>query len=532
MSTINAKSVKRFNTLPRKPRAPSGLVSNNWHFDLRYVPLDPTPSHFLFVVQLESSYIHGERVPLGLPANASGIAYFPETGTEAALEVAKALIHSFLDGFGEHKFSFDPPPAYAPWKLTTEDPTLAEAVGLEFKRLGVRTELCTIEVVTGKSLAIAQEAFVGFWEGLKKQMGITGILSAALSAPGSIVFKNLRLAPWVGDVNDDETNKALAYTQRLSTARPLSEEAPTTAVGEDMVKTFRLNMMLLQSRSNEVVRAEADAGNGGSAIDFSLRLQFGIKCTPDRQLSRTYLVKAIQSPTSTPALRSRAHALLVNWYTDACKQSLYYRYLHAAAHHANESALLLNGDASPAILAFAMYTLEPHSHQVLELLAQYKAVWAALEKRRKDIEKDQQKAAKKRAKTANKYTCAAVDCVIQSDKKMMLAQCSGKCDPDKKPSYCGKEDWKNHKPFCQPGAPCSILEKDVDLPVSGSKGGSLSIPVTGPDGQTMMVSSSTMGPEMLKEIREHSLAEHSQRSGPSRSAVAGSFDVEFGEIKH
>lgn len=268
---FNAKSVKQFNALPRKPRAPSGVVSNNWHFDLRYVPLDPTPSHFLFVVQLESSYIHGERIPLNLPANASGIEFFPETGEEAAPEVAKALIHSFLDGFGERKFTFNPPPPYAPWKLSTEDSSLAEAVGNEFRRLGVRPELCKIEVVKGKSLTSAQEAFEGFWDSLKTSMGITGLVSAALTPPGSIVFKNLCLSPWVGNPNDDEATKALAYTQRLATARPLSEEASHTSVGEEMMRKYRLNLAYLQSKTNDVVRAEADAGKGESAIDFSLR---------------------------------------------------------------------------------------------------------------------------------------------------------------------------------------------------------------------------------------------------------------------
>jgi hypothetical protein len=101
---------------------------------------------------------------------------------------------------------------------------------------------------------------------------------------------------------------------------------------------------------------------------------------------------------------------------------------------------------------------------VVELCAQYKAVWAALETRNKQMEEEQAQAEVKRAKRANRYRCANVGCSVQADTGRMLAQCaygpnlrafesladivlfffflsvgSGKCDPDKKPSYCSKE---------------------------------------------------------------------------------------------
>jgi hypothetical protein len=78
------------------------------------------------------------------------------------------------------------------------------------------------------------------------------------------------------------------------------------------------------------------------------------------------------------------------------------------------------------------------------------------------MEKEQGKAEVKRAKKANRYRCANVGCSVQANTGRMLAQCvyksglltaferftdmvhfrfagSGKCDPDKKPSYCSKE---------------------------------------------------------------------------------------------
>jgi hypothetical protein len=263
-------SVKIFNTLPRKPLSPSGLP-NHWHFDLRYIPLDPTPSHLLFLVQLDSSYIHSERLPLDTPSTTSGLAYFPETGAEAAPEIAKALIRSFAHNFGLQKFEPNPPPAFAPWKFTTEDPQLAIAVADEFKKIGVRDELCKVHVVKGKPLVDAQKAFDGFWKSLKTQIGLTGLAGNAVVTPDSIGFHNYRPAAWVEHVNDDDTQKACAYAQRLSSTRPISVEIDPRDAGEKMMNELRIVLELINTKSAVEVRAQADAGNAEAAIDYALR---------------------------------------------------------------------------------------------------------------------------------------------------------------------------------------------------------------------------------------------------------------------
>jgi hypothetical protein len=270
-------SVKSFNALPQPRLSPSGLP-NNWHFDLRYIALDPTPSHILFLVQLDSGYIHSERLPLGISARESGIAFFPESATEAASEVSKALLHAFVDGFGNHRFVPNPPPPFAPWKLTTEDPDLAKVVREQFKKIGVRDQLCNIDVVKGKALEIAHTAFDGFWKGLKSQIGITGIVAAALTTPYSITFhdfhpKNKTIH--VGDDSDDEdsieTKKAIGYVQRLSSSHPISVKMDPYDQSQNMMKEMQTIMELFKTKSTEVVRKEADEGNAESAIDYALR---------------------------------------------------------------------------------------------------------------------------------------------------------------------------------------------------------------------------------------------------------------------
>ena len=59
--------------------------------------LEPTPSHIITLIQPQSQFIHIERLPTGLPANQSGVEYFPESGKEVAQEVAKALLHTFVN---------------------------------------------------------------------------------------------------------------------------------------------------------------------------------------------------------------------------------------------------------------------------------------------------------------------------------------------------------------------------------------------------------------------------------------------------
>ncbi|KAG5721443.1 hypothetical protein E4T56_gene13187 [Termitomyces sp. T112] len=526
--------VKDFNALPCPPLAPSSKVPNHWHFDLRYVTLEP-PAHVLFLVQLDSSFVHMERLPYDVdPTSNETLFYFPESSSAAAPVVCKALIHSFLDGFGIEKFTKDVPAPYAPFKLTTGERSLAHAVEEEFQCMGVRRELCRIEIASGNRTHVAvQAAFNRIWERLVQASGL-GPVATVLKAPDPIQFSNFRPAEWPRDLNldceaPDDFNRAVFYTRQLASLQVVENNTLPMNIRQALSGV----MDLLSRKPLAVVRAEADTGNVMSAIDYALRVSAGYAGKPDREVFRRYLVVVITSDTASDLDKARAHGLLIEWHTAVSASEIRARYVHAAAHHANESVRLA-GKSFSAVLWFASQTLEPLSKQTADLCVQYKGVWDAYEKRTEEISRDTAQAEKKRAKKSNRYVCAAVNCLIQADKGKLLSQCAGKCDLDKKPSYCSKEcqraDWKNHKPFCKPGAACSILDKAECLPISSKTGmqGSISIPVIGPDGKPMVVSSSSMSPEMLKEIRKASEERAAQRSiSRSRSlGKLGSIQIE------
>ena len=155
----------------------------NERFDLRYIQLEPTPSHIIALIQPQFQFIHIERLPIGLPANQSGIEYFPESGKEVAPEVAKALLHAFANKLGQSAIP-KTPPAFSPWKLTTVDKELASAVSDEFKRIGVRLlELCNMGLATPQTISITQEAFTRLFATVKMVAGYTSVVAAAIKTP-------------------------------------------------------------------------------------------------------------------------------------------------------------------------------------------------------------------------------------------------------------------------------------------------------------------------------------------------------------
>ncbi|KAF4612873.1 hypothetical protein D9613_011189 [Agrocybe pediades] len=187
--------VAAFNALPRQPKARSGMVPNEWHFELRYIQIEPTPSHVVFFVQPHSRFTHMERLPLGLSSDESGMAFFPDTAQQAAPMIAKSILYAFVNNLGMNKMPIpNPPSPTAPWKLTTEDKELAVAVGAELKRIGVKAkELLEVGITNRSAVAVAQESFSSFFDIIKRTTGLTGLVAAAIQTPEVILFHNFTI---------------------------------------------------------------------------------------------------------------------------------------------------------------------------------------------------------------------------------------------------------------------------------------------------------------------------------------------------
>lgn len=276
-------------------------------------------------------------------------------------------------------------------------------------------------------------------------------------------------------------------------------------------------LKMLEERPEGVVQADADAGDADAALDYGVRLSLGLGCTRNRTKSRVYLIKAILSPTASDETKATAHGALLNWYVSSSKSDFRSRYLFAACHHANIAARLcrkinnsLKTPASPAVLWFMKHIFERMAKGAPEMYLFYKDAQDVYEARNRQIEGQKEKMPLKRLKNPMRYRCAAVGCGVEADSGKMLSRCSGKCDSDKKPSYCSKEcqkaDWKNHKPFCSPGAECSVIDDgtwDAPGPPRPSRG-ALQLPIThAGGGSRTFVGSSTMDAKTLKEVRDY-----------------------------
>jgi len=255
------------------------LKGVQWHFDIRYITYDPIPGHVLFLVRLDAKEKYVERLPVGIEGNDDrGLSFFPETGADAAPEIAKALLYCFknkVEGKSENNLM---PPSF---KLATDDATLARAVEKELGKLGVPSNQCKVEVEKSDIRALfAQIQFEDTYRSFKAKWGISAqearMGEDVPSPPEAIGFSNFKppsdfAASSGAEKGLEDVQAMLDYVQALLNASPMSDERLLNM--ENEVMKVRL---LFMEKPAGIRKREADDGDGGAAMDYGLRYGLGI----------------------------------------------------------------------------------------------------------------------------------------------------------------------------------------------------------------------------------------------------------------
>ena len=252
--------------MPKKSSRPPA-----YHFDVRYIPIEPYPSHILFILNTTTNAKYIERLPVGLDEQSSGIEFFPEIAQHAAAEVTKGLIkhlkndlNVFTEGGGSVSGTVT---------LSTDDRTLSSAVARELQKSGYPRA----QVQTKSIVLLAQREFEEAFREVKRKVNppLNSTVASLLKTPESIGFHNFR-PPTSNDrllqKADNEVQerqlRLSQYVQYLSNARPAQS---LTDLTHNVMEEMDIVGRLLTVKPLNKVRREAEQGIAESQLDFALR---------------------------------------------------------------------------------------------------------------------------------------------------------------------------------------------------------------------------------------------------------------------
>lgn len=173
--------VKAFNDLPNPKVVPSGLP-NHWHFSVRHVPFEP-PGDVVHLVHVESGFISTIESPEVLEI-------LPLDPRGQADVVVPLLLNGFLKGVHKKQdgAADKDRPDFAPWQWSTNDVELAKSMETKLKAVGVRKELCTVDVGNETENGIATESWFELLNSMAKMVASCG----GCKKPGSTVTNGLQ----------------------------------------------------------------------------------------------------------------------------------------------------------------------------------------------------------------------------------------------------------------------------------------------------------------------------------------------------
>ncbi|KAL1961753.1 hypothetical protein VTN77DRAFT_1079 [Rasamsonia byssochlamydoides] len=178
--------VKAFNKLPRPQTTPGGVL-NHWYFCVRHVPLDP-PGDVLHLVNPPSRFVHCEPP--------SQILSLPFPASQADI-IVRLLLESFVSGMDKHSnrvrgFKL------GPWSWGTKNRELAKAIESKLEAIGVRKELCIVQVGNKEEENVSNETWSEFQRILMEMMGRGSTICTRCNRDSSCFPNGLKLCDKCG----------------------------------------------------------------------------------------------------------------------------------------------------------------------------------------------------------------------------------------------------------------------------------------------------------------------------------------------
>ncbi|KAJ5336579.1 Zinc finger MYND-type [Penicillium brevicompactum] len=142
-----AMQLRHFNRLQR-PETDVGGLPNHWHFEIR--PMPGYKGELVFIVNPHGRYFHGEGRT--------------QISNLSIKDQAKVIVPLLLEALSPNSMACPPPVAenkssFAPYSWSTKDPLLARVVSARCRTVGIRSELCTVQVSDAQTVQIAGECW-------------------------------------------------------------------------------------------------------------------------------------------------------------------------------------------------------------------------------------------------------------------------------------------------------------------------------------------------------------------------------------
>ena len=158
MTSNTAVQLRIFNALQRPKLDPRG-APNHWHFDIRELP--DAPGELVFLANPHSRKFHGEG-----RTKISDLSISMQ-----AKVIVPLLLEAFVTQFDEdpEQLMNDEKP-FVPFSWSTGNPALARAVSARCKSIGIRSELCSVQVSDANTVSIAGECYVKWRKDIEQAM--------------------------------------------------------------------------------------------------------------------------------------------------------------------------------------------------------------------------------------------------------------------------------------------------------------------------------------------------------------------------